>query len=245
MPSAASRRRPICRMHQGSRRRHGEDPAISAIYPARRHAADSRATASCRRDYAETLATIARTGRAALHDGALGEAPSPTSQGPAAILTATDLRGYRPWSARRCAAAIAAWRSCCRRRPLLRRACAADAEHPGGLRHRRAGLRHGGRRSHLLAEVLKIAFADRAAATGDPAFVTCRSSGSSSKAYADERRAPHRPRRARSLGRRRRARQSPNTTHMTVADGDGHIVCATQTINSLFGARFMVPRHRA
>ena len=32
-----------------------------------------------------------------------------------------------------------------------------------------------------------------------------------------------------------------NTTHLTVADGNGMIVASTQTINSLFGARFMVP----
>jgi len=32
-----------------------------------------------------------------------------------------------------------------------------------------------------------------------------------------------------------------HTTHLTVADRDAHVVCATQTINSLFGARYMVP----
>src|SRR3546814_5099669 len=42
---------------------------------------------------------------------------------------------------------------------------------------------------HLLAEVLKIAFADRAAATADPAFVNVPVAKLISKAYADERRA--------------------------------------------------------
>ena len=32
-----------------------------------------------------------------------------------------------------------------------------------------------------------------------------------------------------------------DTTHLTVADGRGNVVCTTQTINSLFGARFIVP----
>src|SRR3546814_17789216 len=41
---------------------------------------------------------------------------------------------------------------------------------------------------HLLAEVLKIAFADRAAATADPAFVNVPVAKLISKAYADERR---------------------------------------------------------
>ena len=41
---------------------------------------------------------------------------------------------------------------------------------------------------HYLAEVLKIAFADRAAATGDPDFVNVPVERLTSKAYAEERR---------------------------------------------------------
>src|SRR3546814_11842545 len=37
------------------------------------------------------------------------------------------------------------------------------------------------------------------------------------------------------------AGESPNTTHVTVADRDGNIIASTQTINSLFGARFILP----
>ncbi len=43
---------------------------------------------------------------------------------------------------------------------------------------------------HLLAEALKIAFADRAVATADPAFVDVPVERLTSKAYAAERRAP-------------------------------------------------------
>ena len=53
---------------------------------------------------------------------------------------------------------------------------------------------------HLLAEVLKIAFADRAEASGDPAFVKVPVERITSKAYADERRAEHRSRPAPSNG---------------------------------------------
>src|SRR3546814_11637007 len=35
--------------------------------------------------------------------------------------------------------------------------------------------------------------------------------------------------------------ESANTTHLTVADADGNVVTSTQTINSLFGARLMIP----
>jgi gamma-glutamyltranspeptidase/glutathione hydrolase len=94
---------------------------------------------------------------------------------------------------------------------------------------------------HLLAEVLKIAFADRAAATADPAFVNVPVEKLLSKTYAADRRSRI------DLGRAQRwtaevARgEGAHTTHLTVADGMGNIVASTQTINSLFGARYIVP----
>lgn len=95
--------------------------------------------------------------------------------------------------------------------------------------------------THLIAEVLKIAFADRAAATADPAFVRVPVERLVSKAYAAERRAALDPGRAGEWSAGVAAGESPNTTHLTAADADGTIVCATHTINSLFGARFLVP----
>ena len=83
---------------------------------------------------------------------------------------------------------------------------------------------------HLLAEVLKIAFADRAVATADPAFVDVPVARLTSKAYADERRAQidmdraqrwqRRPHRRRGVGRHhachRRRRRRPRRR------GDAH-----------------------
>lgn len=93
---------------------------------------------------------------------------------------------------------------------------------------------------HLLAEVLKIAFADRQAATADPDFVAVPVERLTSKDYAAARRGE--------IDRTRAGRHaadpsldSPNTTHVTVADSDGMIVATTQTINSLFGARIAIP----
>ena len=94
---------------------------------------------------------------------------------------------------------------------------------------------------HLLAEALKIAFADRAAATADPAFVDVPVARLISRAYGDERRAAVDMARAQVWGPGVSPGESANTTHVTVADDQGNIVCSTQTINSLFGARFLVP----
>ncbi len=93
---------------------------------------------------------------------------------------------------------------------------------------------------HLLAEALKIAFADRAAATADPAFAHVPVDKLTSPHYARERFARIDPGRAQSWSAEVAPQQSPNTTHVTVADRDGMIIASTQTINSLFGARFVI-----
>ena len=94
---------------------------------------------------------------------------------------------------------------------------------------------------HLLAEVLKIAFADRAVATADPAFIRVPVDRLIDKAYAAERRALIDPGRAQAWSAGIPAAESANTTHVTVADATGNVVAATQTINALFGARVQVP----
>jgi gamma-glutamyltranspeptidase/glutathione hydrolase len=94
---------------------------------------------------------------------------------------------------------------------------------------------------HLLAEVLKIAFADRAAATADPAFVKVPVEKLLSKSYAADRRARIDLGRAQSWSAAVAPGEGAHTTHLTVADGMGNIVASTQTINSLFGARYIVP----
>ncbi|MBN9064644.1 MAG: gamma-glutamyltransferase [Rhizobiales bacterium 65-9] len=94
---------------------------------------------------------------------------------------------------------------------------------------------------HLLAEALKIAFADRAVATADPAFVHVPVEKLISKAYAAERRARIDMTRAQSWGPGLTSAESQNTTHVTVADSFGNVVASTQTINGLFGACVQIP----
>ena len=95
---------------------------------------------------------------------------------------------------------------------------------------------------HLLAEALKIAFADRAAATADPAFVKVPVAKLLDKGYAASRRARIDRARAQAWSAEVAPGEvSGHTTHLTVADAMGNIVASTQTINSLFGARYIVP----
>jgi gamma-glutamyltranspeptidase/glutathione hydrolase len=189
-------------------------------------------------DYAETLKAIAQQGAAAL-DGALGTAIADGIARAGGIVTADDIRGYRTVE----------------RVPLrgpyrdveivLPPPPASSGVHVLQMLNMLSGwdLRALGFGSadtlHLLAECLKIAFADRAAASGDPAFVDVPVEKLISAAYGEARRAQIDMARAQAWGPGI-APESPHTTHITVADGEGRIVCSTQTINSTFGARFIV-----
>ena len=93
---------------------------------------------------------------------------------------------------------------------------------------------------HLIAEALKMAFADRAVATADPAFLTVPVARLISKDYAAERRAFLDVARAQGWATGLPNRESANTTHITVADHEGRIACCTHTINSLFGAKILL-----
>ena len=94
---------------------------------------------------------------------------------------------------------------------------------------------------HLLAEVLKIAFADRAAASGDPDYVNVPVERLTSKDYARERRRAIDTSRAQKWGAGVKQLESAYTTHMTAADAFGNVVATTQTINNLFGAKILIP----
>lgn len=96
--------------------------------------------------------------------------------------------------------------------------------------------------AHVMAEALKIAFADRRAAMGDPDFVDVPLGKILDKAYAKSRQKKIKLKRAQRWSAEVAAGLGEHhTTHLTVADAEGNVVSTTQTINSLFGARYMVP----
>ncbi len=191
-------------------------------------------------DYAETLRTIAAGGPPVLYGGALGIRVAEHMAREGGLVTLTDLLRYRTIE----------------REPVrgsYRGIEAAGCPPPtgGGIHliqilnllegYDVAGLGFGTVDGiHLLAEALKIAFADLAAATGDPVFVDVPVARLTSKEYAAVRRGE--------LDMAKAGAPSPavgagsaHTTHVTVADVEGNVVAATQTINSLFGSRAMVP----
>jgi gamma-glutamyltranspeptidase / glutathione hydrolase len=191
-------------------------------------------------EYAATLRAIAADGPAMLYGGALGRRVVEYMERDGGLITTDDLRSYRTVE----------------RAPVrgtYRGFDIAGCPPPtgGGIHLIQmlnvlegfdlAALGFGTVDGiHVLAETMKIAFADRNAATGDPAFMDVPVARLIAKEYAAARRADI------DLGKAGAytagvAAASPHTTHVTVADADGNVVVATQTINNLFGSKAMVP----
>jgi len=191
--------------------------------------------------YAETLRTIVRDGPGALYGGALGSQIADDMARHGGCLSLADLQGYRTQDQ-------APLRSLYRGFEVTGPPppCAGPL-HIGQMLAILQGFDIAGggfgsvANAHRLAEVLKIAFADRAASTADPDFVPVPVAQLLSADYAAQRRSQIDPARAQAWAAGVVPSESANTTHVTVADGDGHVVSATQTINSLFGARYLVP----
>jgi gamma-glutamyltranspeptidase / glutathione hydrolase len=191
--------------------------------------------------YADTLAYIVKEGPDALYKKTLGDIVCDDMARHGGFITAADLRSYRTRD-------LEVLRSMYRGYEISGPPppCSGPLHIAQMLKILEgfdvAGMSFGTADSaHLLAEVLKIAFADRASATADPDFVSVPIAKLMSTSYAEERRAAIDMQRAQAWTPGVQPGEGANTTHLTVADGDGRIVCATQTINSLFGARYMVP----
>jgi len=199
-----------------------------------------------RGDYAETLEAIAAERSAAIHGGVLGQIVADDMAANGGVITIDDLRQY----------------STIHNDPVTGtyRGHEISGPPPGNSGITLiiemlnilegfdvAGLGFGTvDGSHLLIEVLKIAFADRFEYLGDPAtidiplgWLTSKDYGVSRKADVDMATASN-P----AAGRQGTESSSPEssyTTHLTTADADGNIVSMTQTINELFGSKVTVP----
>jgi gamma-glutamyltranspeptidase/glutathione hydrolase len=195
-------------------------------------------------EYAETLEAVARIGSDHLHGGDLGRAVVDDIEESGGVLSMADLRDYEVHE----------------RPPVTgtyrgRYRVASMAPGSSGGTHivqmlnmlerfDVAGMGFGSPEyTHLFAEVLKIAFADRQRFMGDPWRVPVPVEGLTSKAYAEER--------AGEIGDRAKTYahgdpssyqgESVSTTHVSVMDDEGNVVAATQTLFSVFGSCVTIP----
>ncbi|MCP5156253.1 MAG: gamma-glutamyltransferase [Ectothiorhodospiraceae bacterium] len=192
-------------------------------------------------EYAESLDLIGARGPSALYGGQLGDALVTAMARTGGIIDAADLDGYRVVER---APVVGTYRG---HEILGPPPPASSGVHVVQMLNVLEGFDIGALgfgsadTVHLLAEAMKLAFADRAVATADPAFVDVPVARLTDKGYAAERRALV------DLARTRRwqpgiaAGESDCTTHVTVADSEGNVVASTQTINGLFGACVQIP----
>lgn len=195
-------------------------------------------------DKGRTLEILAERPQS-FYRGEIAEAIAADMAANGGLVTLEDLRDYRP-----------VWREpvCGMFREV--RVCAMPPPSSGGVHLIEilniigdTDLREWGRESadtlHLLAEAMRIAYADRAVHLGDPDFVEVPVRELTSREYAVRRRGEIDLERARSSAEVRAAtaeeleslgRESEDTTHLTVVDGDGLVVSLTYTLNGSFGA---------
>ena len=197
-----------------------------------------------RSDYADTLRTVAVGGSDVLYHGGLGQQVVADMAASGGIITAADLEAYE-----------------IRKREPVRgdyrghEIVSVGPTSSGGTHIVQAlnileefdvcSMGFGTSENvHLMAETLKIAFADRFEYMGDPEFVEVPVEALTSKKYAAARRneidmkhaGEFRPgNTAAYLG------ESTDTTHLTVADAEGNVVSMTQTIHEAFGSKVTVP----
>ncbi len=206
-------------------------------------------------DLARTHEAIARAGAEAFYAGPIAEAMVRAAQDAGGALTLEDLAAYRT-----------RWREPVRGEYRGLEVVSMPPPSSGGVHliqmlnmlepFELAELGANSSESiHLVAESMKLAFADRAMHLGDPDFYPVPAAWLTSKAYGRELSArlapqPFYRRPPWTWGKRRilqveRAGTPPpddsGTSHLSAMDAAGNAVAITQTVNLLFGSGITVP----
>lgn len=190
-----------------------------------------------------TLRAVAARGRAGFYEGWVAERIAQAMRERRGLISRADLSRYEP-----------VWREPATTRYHRHRI--ESMPPPGGGHHLIQMLNvfegfelgrypHGSpQHTHLLAEAMKPAYADRSKHSGDPGFVAVPTAWMTSKAYAAELRAridPKAARPSRSIAGGTPPKEDRQTTHISVIDAAGNAVSSTQTINTGLGSKFVVP----
>ena len=193
----------------------------------------------------ETLKAIASQGTEIFYQGWIAQAIVDTVKKEGGILTLDDLKNYKT-----------VWRE-----PLIghyrkRTVIAMPPPSSGGVAllqmlsvlegHTLNKLSHNeGTYLHLLAEAMKHAFADRAQYLGDPDYVKAPIDMLMSKDYAAwirGRISPVKTQPPKFYGLASFKAEQGGTTHFSVVDRFGNAVACTQSVNTRFGSKVMVPK---
>lgn len=195
-------------------------------------------------DKAQTLEMIAQNSQS-FYTGKIAEAIATDMKANGGLITLEDLKDYTP-----------IWRNPVCGKFRQNRICAMSPPSSGGVHLLQilnivgdTNLRQWGRKNpdtiHLLAEAMRVAYADRSKYLGDPDFVKVPLKQLTSPGYAGQRlqeinlkqakpSTEVQPAAAETLGRY--IWESPDTTHLTVVDEERNVISMTFTVNGNFGA---------
>jgi gamma-glutamyltranspeptidase/glutathione hydrolase len=191
-------------------------------------------------DLAHSMQLIARDGPAAFYEGSIARKIVAEMASHGGAISAADLKNYRVVERQPIAGDYRGYR-----------VVSMPPPSSGGVHIiemlnilERYPLREYGADSaqtiHLMAETMKLAYADRAEHLGDPDFIKVPSKGLISRAYADKQAARIDPDRATPSSAIKagqpQAYESDQTTHFSVADKYGNVVATTYTLNLNFGS---------
>ena len=194
-------------------------------------------------DLAATLERIAAEGPAAFYDGPVAEAMAAELGRFGGVFEAGDLKAYQAKLRPPVSGNYRGWDIFSASPPT------GGGTHVIELLNIMEGFdvkglgRGSARLLHLLAEAMKMTFADKAVNSGDPDFVAVPAATFTDKAYAAKLRERIREGQARfdyappSLT----VPERESTSHLSVADEHGNVVALTQSINSFFGSGIVVP----
>ncbi len=198
------------------------------------------------RDLGATLGRIERNGRDGFYLGETAQMIAAYCAGQGGLITTDDLRAYR-----------AIWRQPVQFRYRNLDIYAAGLPSSGGIvmgqilkmleayeleRYTAGNPEY----IHLFTEAARRAYADRAEYLGDPDFVADLTAQLLDDDYVSSRQRSIDPNHATPSseilpGMPKVGRESDQTTHLVVADGQGNIVSLTYTINAWFGCKAVVP----
>jgi gamma-glutamyltranspeptidase/glutathione hydrolase len=192
-------------------------------------------------DLAESLRLLAKDGEGVFRDGAIAQAIAAEVQRQGGLLTLEDIRDYEPrWRE----PVIGEYRG-------LRVASFPPPSSGGVVLIEALNVLEGfdlaalppdsAQAIHLVAEAMKLAFADRAAYMGDSDFVEVPIERLVSKEYAAVQRARINGETATVIVAPGGLPEDAGTTHLSVSDSEGRAVALTMTINTPFGSGITVP----
>jgi gamma-glutamyltranspeptidase / glutathione hydrolase len=194
------------------------------------------------KDLAWSLRMIAERGADAFYDGPIAEKLLADLRTHGGLITADDLAGYRPVIREPVRGTYRGHEILSMPPPssggahIIQMLNLMEPYPIGELGHNSAAT------IHLMAQSMKLAYADRAVHLGDPDFVAVPTAGLVSREYADRLRSRINPKcdtpSEEIQAGRPAAFESNETTHFSIIDNQGNMVANTYTLNLSFGTKF-------